>query len=431
MLLAQQIKAIDDKYAPKNPSDQLDIKTKSIFNQEYNNFLNGIQTKKYKLLDSKGKEAYLKAEQTAIDEINSTDDPVEQARIKKRLEETKDALTATNQLWLEKEFLGFDNKVKAIGETKAITAAKNFTIENPAGGSKALKEMPFWNKIPNERKPELIKAADATKKVFDNELKAKNKEAVKAAHDAEERAVGDLYMKGDYSKAFAAVLNSNLLTGDEKKAWSDAIDTKTKTGENIDPIVQANEIVNINGMISREEDPDKIRAHVVRTPNLKKEDKEQYLNKLEVKLSSDEREGRKVGYARIKDIIIPKRGILNPLTETPQETNNVRLAQDALDEWIDIQKKNKKYPTSTDIKAKADELGNMYQVPLASKMEEIEAGAIKTAKEMKAYSEQKVEYNKIPAAERTTIEQELKKTGNRVTMGNVLNVYKRNYLGVK
>ena len=107
------------------------------------------------------------------------------------------------------------------------------------------------------------------------------------------------------------------------------------------------------------------------------------------------------------------------------------MAQDALDQWIDVQKNGKKYPTSGDIKAKADQLANMYQVPIASKMEEIEAGVKKTASEMKAYSEQKVAYNKIPEAERTAIEQELVKSGFPITMSNVLSVYKRNYTEVK
>jgi len=106
---SQQIKAIDDKYAPKNPSDRLGIKTKSIFSQEYNNFLNGIQTKKYQLLDSKGKEEYLKAEQLAITNYSATTDPVERKRIKKNLEKIKDSLSqSSDPLWLEKQFIGFD-----------------------------------------------------------------------------------------------------------------------------------------------------------------------------------------------------------------------------------------------------------------------------------------------------------------------------------
>ena len=106
---SDQVKAISDKYAPKNPSDQLNLKTKAIFNQEYNNFLNGIQTKKYKLLDSKGKEAYLKAEKTAIENYSLTNDPVERGRIKKGLEGIKNDLSqASDPLWLEKQFIGFD-----------------------------------------------------------------------------------------------------------------------------------------------------------------------------------------------------------------------------------------------------------------------------------------------------------------------------------
>ena len=134
---SQQVKAIGDKYAPKNPSDKLNIKTKSIFSNAYNSFLNGIETKKYKLMDSKGKEAYLKAEQTAIYDISTTDDPVIRKRIKDGLEGTKnDLLGSSEPLWLEKRFLGFDILAnEATVETKARL--------DPVGTLKKLEEGKF------------------------------------------------------------------------------------------------------------------------------------------------------------------------------------------------------------------------------------------------------------------------------------------------
>lgn len=281
----------------------------------------------------------------------------------------------------------------------------------------------FYTKMLNaDERPDFLHTAMIRAKQ-DDTLKALME---KRLHDDEERTIGDLYTRRDYAGAYLLMQQSKYLSGDEKKSWANAIDEKVKLGDNISSITRSSEIVKVNDMISREMEPDKIRNYIIQTPYLKDGDKEQYINKLEAKLSADEKEGVRTGYARIKEIIIPKRSILDPVPETPQEVENVRKAQDALDDWVNTQKKNGKYPTSSEIKVKAAAFANMYQTPIPEKMMQIDIGARKTAEAMKQFAEQKVLYDKIPEADKKKIEQELIKRGYPASVRNVIDVYNRN-----
>jgi hypothetical protein len=173
--------------------------------------------------------------------------------------------------------------------------------------------------------------------------------------------------------------------------WINSIKTRN---EIVDPIGRAKEVVRINAMISREEDPDKIRDEIVRSRKLGKEDYEQYLNKLEGKLTDEMKEGRRRGYEEILNLITPKRGMLATLIQTPVEAVAVSKAQMALDDWIDGQKRQNKMPTLNEIRRKAIELGETYQVPMAEKLREIEEEANRAAAETKKYGEEKTRRRK-------------------------------------
>ena len=101
---------------------------------------------------------------------------------------------------------------------KAITEAKNYILENPEGGSETLKASPFWDKVPDEDKPQFIRSANETKKVFKNELKMKEKEAITAQKDADDETIYSEIRKGNLSKAAAMVDNSSL-GPHEKNSW--------------------------------------------------------------------------------------------------------------------------------------------------------------------------------------------------------------------
>jgi len=229
------------------------------------------------------------------------------------------------------------------------------------------------------------KQRDAEEKVRQDEFDKKMNEMENRAHDKEERDISNLYLSEDYTKALNAVHNSQYLTGDEKKTWGDSLKKAAKEKpEKLDPIIQAAEIVQINRKISQGEDPILLRNYIITSPNLTKEDKEQYINKLETKLSSDINEGLKDGYRDIQDIIVPKRGMLSSLLETPLETMAVKKAQMALDEWIQYQLKAEKPPSRQQIRVKAMEIANTYQVPIAEQIRFLEMEAKRVAEEMKA-----------------------------------------------
>ena len=116
------------------------------------------------------------------------------------------------------QYQEFLPKAKAIEKLKAITAAKNYIIANPEGGSEALKASPVWDKVPDEDKPGLIHSADAAKKAFKTELKIKEKEGIKAQKDADDEIIYSEIRKGNLSRASAMVDNSSL-GPHEKNSW--------------------------------------------------------------------------------------------------------------------------------------------------------------------------------------------------------------------
>ena len=112
---------IKDKYDPKNPSDNLKVSIESSFSQHSLSLLGEVKTTKYKVMNEKGKMAYLTAEQRAINEYIKSDNPEIQKSIKKGLEAVKNDLSSvTDPLWLHREYLGFESKVKPISEAYEV-----------------------------------------------------------------------------------------------------------------------------------------------------------------------------------------------------------------------------------------------------------------------------------------------------------------------
>lgn len=219
------------------------------------------------------------------------------------------------------------------------------------------------DKIIEENKKNSAELLETAKAQAEKEAK----EANQKAHDDEEREIGNLFMQGNYTEVYNRVLKSERLTGDEKKTWSEAIKSGLKTGDgDISDDEQAAEIVKINDMIAQGKEAKSLRAYVIATPYLKKEDKEQLINKIETKYSKDVETGRSLAYGDIKDMIIPKRNTLTSvITSTTLENKAVQNAEMALDEWIDTQQKNGKYPTLNEVRKKGQELAQQYQVPIA------------------------------------------------------------------
>ena len=215
--------------------------------------------------------------------------------------------------------------------------------------------------------------------------------AAKAKAD-EESKIGNMFLDEDWVNARKAIRSSNVLTGEEKKTWSNAIDSKLK--EPIDAKLtpeqkierdnqRSVDIIAINSMIANDVPPQEIQNFIIFS-RLDGANKEQYITKVQTKLDADLKDGRSLAYNLIKDTIIPKRGALSTILETPLENRAVSSAQDAFDLWMDRQIKDKKYPSRSEIRQKALEISKDHQVPMAEQMMFIQTEAKRIQEEMKA-----------------------------------------------
>ena len=204
------------------------------------------------------------------------------------------------------------------------------------------------------------------------EAQQKNAEAsIKTqAHDEEEREIGLAFIEGDYKAAHELLRKSESLKGDELRTWGNALKSAQKaSGTKIDPNDNASEIVLINSFISKGTPPDRIKNYIIQSPNLTGGDKEQYLNKLESKLSTELKEGTRVGYRLINDLIIPKRGQRSKFLQSTLETMRVKEAQQALDDWLGAETAANRQPSKRDIEKKATELSNSFRPTLTEIIE--------------------------------------------------------------
>ncbi len=219
------------------------------------------------------------------------------------------------------------------------------------------------------RRSTLARQAETAAKVQEAEAERKRKEIETELHDKEERAVGNLYMAGDYTKAYAMAQASKILKGDEKASWANAIKNAQKVGDMIDPKVEATEIRQVNEMIAQNKPLNEVRDYIIQSPNLARGNKEQYLNKLDTDYNAEMKEIRTLGLNTIKEQIIPKRGLMESILETPLETDAVAKAQIEWLDWLDEQIKAGKRISRTEAFWKSGALGQGFQVPMYQKLE--------------------------------------------------------------
>lgn len=203
---------------------------------------------------------------------------------------------------------------------------------------------------------------------YEIQYKAKQQQSTSDAHDKEEQAIGNAFMDGKYSDVFNMVRKSQFLKGDEKYAWTERMKAAANAPVKIDPIYNAAAIVQTNDMIREGWPESEIKKAIITNPYLGKEDKEQYLNKLETKLGSDIEAGRREGYGLIQDMIFPKVAgpikRISELVQSPEQINAIVEAENALDSWIQNELQSKRRPNITDIRKKALEVGQAAQTPM-------------------------------------------------------------------
>jgi hypothetical protein len=250
------------------------------------------------------------------------------------------------------------------------------------------------------------------------------KEANQKAHDDEEREIGNLFMQGNYTEVYNRVLKSERLTGDEKKTWSEAIKSGLKTGDgDINSQDNANEIIKINDMIAKNEDPKKIQTEIKISTKLTKTDKEQYLNKLETKLTQEETDGRSLAYNHIKMMIDPNYGneIIPKTSIIPER---IRLAQNAFDDQLETAQKDGKRLSRNELRDLGESIAMQYQLTFEEKIAE---DAKQQESAIEAYAIANLSIDDLTKKEKKSIEDALRKAGKPVTDANILAVYKNNY----
>ena len=377
--LKNELEKIRQKIEPANPSVRLKLATEATFNHYSEQIKNAVIARKHTVMDYKGKVEAIRLGDNAVKDYANAFDDTERKAISDKFGAEMDVLKSSfliDPYWVETHKLSWEGKAKQYAIDLADVTADKLIEANPKQASIDLRDSKVIpNLLPKQRRDKVEKAIAASK-IFDAEQEKKAKEAEKLAHDKEERELGNLFLQGNYKDAYLFAQKSNLLSGDEKRIWGNSIELKAKEKvEQIDPVVEAAEIVRTNDMITRDTlPPSAIRNHIITTPGLGKENKEQYINKLETKLGKEIEDGRREGYGDIKNIIFPPaKGLsIESLIQTPQQTYAIMAAQMALDSWINTEVKANRSPLKNEIRRKAQQLAQDYQVKFKDKIQYLE-----------------------------------------------------------
>lgn len=394
-VLSEKAKKIKDKYGSQltvngGVDRELGITGNKLFNHYLSDFNASLRVKRLRIINERGQASFLKEKDKMLDQYTNESNPQKRNILSKMFEAEVDYLTGTT--WTADQAKALKGSFKQGASDLADVKADKAIMANPGQASIDLTDSKYLPDLLPKQRQDKIEKANAAFKVFGNEQEKKLKEQRKLAHDNEDREVGNLFMKGEYTQAYSLAQQSKFLTGDEKRTWATSIESASKVKEDeIDPTVEAAEIVMINDLISKNVNPNVIRDSIIISPRLSGGNKEQYINKIETKLNTEITDGRRQGYQDIKDIIFPPaRGLsIESLIQSPQQTTAIVKSQMSLDEWIDRQIKAEKYPSKNEIRNKAFELANTYNPSISSRIEFIEEKAIKQAEEIMKIKEKK------------------------------------------
>jgi len=213
--------SIKNEFYPKNVSKERQVAFARSYNRNDSNSRTQVTSMKYKVMEENGRIAIGESMDNYADQYAAATDDATKKFISKQAElDIRKAIDANlvNRVWGENQIRNLEASFKAAGEVKAVTAAQNFILENPDGGSEALKASPIWDKIPDKDKPRFIKGADDAKKSFARETKAKQQEAEKVLHEADDDAIWAEISKGNWSKASTMIYGSTL-DPHEQNSW--------------------------------------------------------------------------------------------------------------------------------------------------------------------------------------------------------------------
>jgi len=220
---SEEIKA---KYFPKNGSKELQIAFGRSYNQYDSNSSTQVSRIKFRVMEENGRIAIGESLDNYADQYAAATDDDTKAFILKQAElEITKAVNSNlvNRVWGADQIRNFEAKAEATEDLNAITAAKNFIIDNPTlADAKSLKAMPFWDKVPDDKKPELIKTADRSRKAAESEFKAKKEASLKILHEADDEDIYSLIKNKEFAKASTMIDNSSL-PPHEQNSWRSSL----------------------------------------------------------------------------------------------------------------------------------------------------------------------------------------------------------------
>lgn len=357
----------------------LEIAFKRKLNQQSADLRNIIATKETTAITNRALGAWEVSFNKQLENYAGEPDPTVREIIRTDIEIGTASLVASGvmtQKQAEVEIQSFNDQAEQVRADKLIEA-------DPTGAEDAFRAGEF-EMDPKLTQAKIEKAQLRQKQQAEAERQAvaaakkQQDEILRKAHDAEEKTVGELFLTGEYDKVVPTLMESELLTGDELRTWSDAAAAKIKAkGTKQDKLEQSKGIVIINDMIAKDVDPRTIRNYILTHPNFTTENQEQYLNKVETSVKSEIDEGRKAGYLIIKGMLSPETDVLAGFIKTPLDIQAAAAAQGDLDDWLDAQIKDNKSPSIQEIRSKSTEFGQNRAVSLLDKIEHIRKQAEK------------------------------------------------------
>lgn len=375
----RHIQGIQAKYTEQIGGDKaLQIMFERKFNQTSLQLSQVAKRKKLEVMSERALGAFETSYNEALQNYAGSPDPAMREIIVGDVELQTAQLVASGFM-TQKEA---EIRVQAFADESEQVRADQVIEANPTLAEELLKTGDFDQLDPKVRQQKIEKAQlrqrqeEQAEKMALAAAEKRQKLELKAAHDQEEKTIGDLFLTANYDAVVPALMNTEHLTGDELRTWSEAALNKIeKMDKEIDPDDQNQALVTINAMIARGDDPTTIRNFIVTNPSLTPENQEQYLSKLETELGGAMDEGRKSGYGVISAMLAPKADPVAGIFTTPLDTAAAAMAQGDLDNWLDAEKKADRSPSIQEIRSKSISFASGRMVPFASKIEFIKQQA--------------------------------------------------------
>lgn len=384
---AQHLEEVKARYDTRIGGDkQLQIAFERKYNQYSSNIRNVANAKKLTVMTNRALGAFTETFNEQLENYAGEPDENMREAIRADIEIQASSLVASGfmtQVQAETKIAEFNNNAEQVRADKMIEL-------DPGGAVLALKDKEFdmspklvQQKI--EKAIERKRQQDTAERLAQEAAERRAEKERKEAHDREENTIGNFFLTGEYEAVIPALMETQHITGDEKRTWSDAAKAKIKAlDKDVDKQSQSEAIVAINSMIMQEEDPRKIRNFILTNPNLTPENQEQYLNKVETAVGSEISEGRKSGYIAINSMVDPTSDPISGIFKTSLDAAVAATVQSELDDWIDSQIKKEVPLTTQLIRRKAIEISTNRIPSIVAKIDLLEKKAKQVQRELEA-----------------------------------------------